>query len=248
MLRRTALQLRQGGTQHGFSRELTRTSGQVAGMGRKDTRGSGGVTTLGCVLNRTVSNFALSMKDPLAWVPALKNNLKARYVLSDLRRRRDDLEPAVASQVYKALLVAVRRGEISTLSRILSPYEFPYYQQLAKKAMTKNRTARGMSQTPPTVDVELGKAYFANADAVDFKDTEYVQFSLRVSAKVTTTREGQEAEVEVLDEYVTFELAQSQDSSIVNPVRICGLYTLRGERIGEDGVDPSRYKEQLESA
>ena len=208
-------------------------------MGR-DT-GMAAQNTIGCVLFRRKHTFDVRKDGVKQVLTTVKNYLKGQFLLSDVRRRRDDLEPEVLGDIYTAFRLALIKEDISTLNRLLNSYEFRYYEKQItdskKNVSLKDLTNRGSST------VNLTKVNVVAADSIDFASTDYLQITLKVQGTMTTHfKDGTEKEEEI-HEYCAFELASDSGgpADAIQPIKICGRYDADLDRIGEDGVDPNYY-------
>eukprot|EP01061_Rhynchopus_euleeides_P031808 TRINITY_DN52676_c0_g1_i1.p1 TRINITY_DN52676_c0_g1~~TRINITY_DN52676_c0_g1_i1.p1 ORF type:complete len:285 (+),score=72.98 TRINITY_DN52676_c0_g1_i1:65-856(+) len=225
-----------------------RIAGQVAAIGRDATR-TGQLESLGCVLHRKTHTWDIRKDGSRAVLSTLYNYLKSAYALSDMRRRRDDLELAVMGEIYKSFLEGLYKEDLKLLSRVLSVYEYIHYEQVVNKKKKERYSDIKAMTRKPKVTAEVHSCHLVNCDSLEFEKSEYIQVSVRVAATVHLAYPDGTSEDLPLDEYVVFELSHaSEQVEVLNPLKLCGRYDLEGDRIGADAIDPSFYKSQMGSA
>ncbi|KAJ9473149.1 hypothetical protein DIPPA_23756 [Diplonema papillatum] len=224
-----------GNNATGMGGNLSKPTGQMGRMGRAG--GQPALQSLGCVLKRKTLQWSDGV------LPALKSAKGIFYVwwsLQDIRRRRDDLHRPALEQLYKTYRIALAEMDLEKLKAVLSAYEFDYTRKDIKAEKAKMSLKQLTNKVTATCDITT--CYLLHAERLDFPHSEYLQVNAYFEGSLHVASALGDETVPI-KEYCVFELAHSTDADnvVAAPLKICGRYDTRGDRIGKDAVDPHFY-------
>eukprot|EP01062_Namystynia_karyoxenos_P054547 TRINITY_DN4497_c1_g1_i1.p1 TRINITY_DN4497_c1_g1~~TRINITY_DN4497_c1_g1_i1.p1 ORF type:complete len:350 (+),score=120.13 TRINITY_DN4497_c1_g1_i1:88-1050(+) len=212
-------------------------------------QGGGSVTSLGCVLHTHVLDWD-KYGSYGGWghrLGVLWRMVMCVYQVKKLQRGRDDCNLDGFQRLYTTFKVAHSCRDTETLRKVLSVYEFQWYENRLKdernKMSLKERNKKRVCQ------IKINKRRYVYSDFFDMQGEEFSQVHVYFESELTETVDGKEEPPHEVKEYCVFEVRVSARAteSVAHPIKIAGLVDEFGDRIGKDTVNPQQLKEMMKS-